>query len=126
MTQDIPDRWTYVDPLLAFLVVLVLFRGALKVMLESGHILLEGVPTGFDLETIKSTLKQEVPCVLDIHHVHVWALTPELPMITLHAIITADCNSATAIADIKTTILDEFQIDHSTIQIEREACPDGH
>jgi len=118
--------WTYADPLLAFLVVAVLMRGAFKVVLESGHILLEGVPRGIDLNTLKETLVKDVEGVDEVHHIHVWALTPELPMITLHALIAPGYDDSVAIRDLKRVIQDKFQIPHSTIQIEREPCNEGH
>jgi cobalt-zinc-cadmium efflux system protein len=77
--------WPYADPLLALVIAAILGRGAWRVLSQSAHILLEGVPDGIDLEAIASRLAQHVPGVQDIHHLHAWALTAEKPLVTLHA-----------------------------------------
>ena len=116
--------WYYADPLLAFVVVAILLRGSVKVIIEAGHILLEGVPQHLDLEKIKARLAASVQEVIEIHHVHAWALTTERPMVTLHATITENSDAHDAVARIKAVLLEEFGVDHSTVQIERGPCPD--
>jgi cobalt-zinc-cadmium efflux system protein len=116
--------WYYADPLLAFVVVAILLRGSVKVIIEAGHILLEGVPQHLDLDRIKARLSTGVQEVIEIHHVHAWALTTERPMVTLHATITEGSDAHDAVARIKAVLLEEFGVDHSTVQIERGPCPD--
>jgi cobalt-zinc-cadmium efflux system protein len=116
--------WYYADPLLAFVVVAILLHGSVKVIIEAGHILLEGVPQHLDVETIKARLAASVQDVIEIHHVHAWALTTERPMVTLHATITENSDAHDAVARIKAVLLEEFGVDHSTVQIERGPCPD--
>lgn len=116
--------WSYADPLLACVVVAILLRGAVRVIIDAGHILLEGVPQHLNLEQIKTALTAGVNEVIEIHHVHAWALTTERPMVTLHATITEGSDAHDAVARIKAVLLKEFGVDHSTIQIERGPCPD--
>jgi len=119
--------WTYADPLLAFVVVAILLRGSVRVIIEAGHILLEGVPQHLNLEQIKTALTAGVNEVIEIHHVHAWALTTERPLVTLHATIAEGSDAHDAVARIKAVLLKEFGVDHSTIQIEHGPCPDhGH
>lgn len=119
--------WAYADPLLAFVVVAILLRGSVHVIIEAGHILLEGVPQHLNLEQIKTVLTTRVNEVIEIHHVHAWALTTERPLLTLHATITEGSDAHDAVARIKAVLLTEFGVDHSTIQIEHGPCPDhGH
>ena len=40
--------WMPIDPLLSILVALIILRSAWRVVADSGHILLEGSPPGFD------------------------------------------------------------------------------
>ncbi len=119
--------WYYADPVLAFLVVAILLRGAIRVIIEAGHILLEGVPQHLNLERIKARLTESIAEVIEIHHVHAWALTSERPMVTLHATINEGSDAHDAVARIKAVLLADFGVDHSTIQIEHGPCPDdGH
>lgn len=117
---------TWADPLLAAVIALILARGAWRVLRESAHILLEGVPHDVDLREIRSALMTGVPGVLEVHHVHAWSLTAQKPLVTLHANVRDDTDVAGATASMKKILLDRFGIDHSTIQVELGPCPDRH
>jgi cobalt-zinc-cadmium efflux system protein len=117
--------WPYADPILAFVVVAILLRGAISVIIEAGHILLEGVPHHLDLEQIKQRLTERVSSVVEIHHVHAWALTTERPLLTLHATVTEGTDAHVIVGRIKDVLLKDFGIDHSTIQVEQGPCPDS-
>lgn len=116
--------WPYADPLLAILIALILGRGAWRLIRESTHILLEGVPQGLELPEIAARLAATVPGVLEVHHLHAWALTAERPLLTLHATVEEGTELGTVVARIKTVLQEEFGIDHSTIQVEHGPCPD--
>ena len=118
--------WLMADPILALLIVVLLSRGAYRVIRDSTHILLEGVPSGVDLTEIKQILCQKVPHLIGVHHVHAWALTAEKPLLTLHAQVAQESQIAVVVADIKTVLNERFGIDHSTIQVELDQCPDDH
>ncbi len=121
--------WLYADPILALLIAVILSRGAYRVIKESAHILLEGVPDGVDLAEIKQVLSHTVPGVVGIHHVHAWALTDQKPLLTLHAQVEEKAHVQDIISQIKSVLTNKFGIDHSTIQIEHGSCPDeddGH
>ncbi len=119
-------NWLYADPVLALLIVAILSRGAYRVIKESTHILLEGVPQGVDLTEIKHVLCTQIPHVVEVHHVHAWALTAEKPLLTLHAQVHQAAQVNTVVADIKTVLNTTFGINHSTIQVELGECPDDH
>jgi cobalt-zinc-cadmium efflux system protein len=116
--------WLPADPLLSMVVVLILLRGAWRLLRDSGHILLEGVPGHLDLNEIKQALTRGVAEVLDVHHVHAWALTSERPLVTLHAAITDGSDTQRVVAAVKAVLLEEFGVDHSTVQVELGPCPD--
>jgi cobalt-zinc-cadmium efflux system protein len=116
--------WLYADPILAILIVVILGRGAFRVLRDSSHILLEGIPNGVDLGEIKQVLCAEISHVVDVHHVHAWALTQEKPLLTLHAHISEQSNVQAVVEEIKAVLNRSFGIDHSTIQVELGPCPD--
>ena len=117
--------WTPIDPLLSVLVALIILRSAWRVVAESGHILLEGAPSGVDNRAIAADLIASVPGLADVHHVHAWSISEKRPMITLHARISNDGRPPEAVtADIKRRLKDRFNITHPTIEIERDACAD--
>jgi len=88
----------------------------LKVILE---VLLEKAPKGYNISEIISNLSQEEH-VRNIHHVHLWSIEGNVPIITFHARISHKVDTVEA---AKTTQrlkdrLKEIGIVHSTIQIE--------
>ncbi len=117
--------WFYADPILTLLIAFILLRGAFGVLKDSVLILLEGVPPGVNIDEIKKKLTEQCLSVVDVHHVHAWSLTSNRPMVTLHAQIIDNDEAASTIESIKAILKNEFQVDHSTIQIEFEECPDG-
>jgi cobalt-zinc-cadmium efflux system protein len=116
--------WTPIDPLLSLAVCVLVLVSAARLLREAVHILLEGTPGHVDIAEIKEALREGVPEVDDIHHVHVWALTPEHPLLTLHADISNRRDSDIALRKIKDILRDRFEINHSTVQIETDGCVD--
>jgi cobalt-zinc-cadmium efflux system protein len=116
--------WMPIDPLLSILVALIILRSAWRIVAESGHILLEGSPPGFDARAVKEDIRAALPYVLDVHHVHAWSISEERPMVTLHANVAASTNSTDAVRDIKRMLAEHFRITHATVEIEYGACVD--
>ena len=106
------------------LVALIILRSGWKVLADSGHILLEGSPPGFDVRAVKDDIRAALPFVLDVHHVHAWSISEERPMVTLHASVAAGTDFVTAVRQIKRMLAEHFEIEHATVEIEYDACGD--
>lgn len=115
--------WTPIDPILSVLVALLVVKSAWMLLARSWHVLMEGAPEGFDVDGLKADLVQAVPGVLDIHHVHMWMLTPDQPLLTMHATIAAETGHDDALYALQAALADRFEIAHATIQVERATCP---
>ena len=120
----IATGWTPIDPILSILVAGIVLRSAWSLVAESAHVLLEGAPTHVDAAAIPADLAAEVPDVEDVHHVHAWSITPDRPMVTLHARLSEGADADAAIRAIKARLRTRFSIDHATVEIERGACAD--
>lgn len=116
--------WMPIDPLLSIVVALIILRSAWRVVADSGHILLEGTPAGFDSRAVREELRSELPFLIDVHHVHAWSISQERPMVTLHAAIAENTDSALAVREIKRLLSQHFRITHATVEIEYGACCD--
>ncbi len=117
--------WMPIDPLLSILVAMLILRSAWKLVQRSAHILLEGAPEWLDIAQMKSKITSQVPGVRDIHHVHVWGLTPQHLMLTMHITLAESQTSTTPIIrQVKSVLQDEFGISHSTIEVESGGCAD--
>ena len=74
---------------------------------------------------MRTRIVADVPRVRDIHHVHVWGLTPQDLMLTMHVELDEDCGNPTdTIRCVKTLLDREYGIGHSTIEIEYGDCAD--
>jgi cobalt-zinc-cadmium efflux system protein len=118
--------WTPVDPILSVLVALLILRSARSLVSRSWHVLMEGTPEGLDVAALRAGLVDAVPGVTDVHHVHAWSLTPERPLLTLHASIADDADHDAVLHRLQATLAERFDIDHATIQLERNRCTDRH
>ncbi|MDP6564830.1 MAG: cation diffusion facilitator family transporter [Alphaproteobacteria bacterium] len=117
--------WSPIDPLLSLLVALLVLRSAWQLTRRSAHILLEGAPEWLDEAALKAELIAAVPQVRSVHHVHVWMLTQERPLMTLHAEIDGTADHQAALLAINQFLKENYAIDHATIQIETAGCVAG-
>lgn len=114
--------WMPLDPLLSLLVTMLILRSAWALVARSTHILMEGAPEDMDVAELRRDLCAAVPGVIDIHHVHLWMLTPEHPLITLHAQVDGTRDDQAVLRDLHAALARLFDLPHATIQIERGAC----
>ena len=92
---------------------------------RSSHVLLEGAPEWLNLESMQERIISKVPSVVGIHHVHVWGLTPQDLMLTMHVrLVGAPDNPTECIRHIKEVLKTEYGIGHTTVEIETEDCAD--
>lgn len=55
-------------------------------MIQAAQILLQTTPAHIDVTELQSKLKGAFPSVVDIHDLHVWALTPDKVISTAHLV----------------------------------------
>lgn len=117
--------WTPIDPILSVFVAMLILRSAWALIKRSAHVLLEGAPESLNISAMQERLIAAVPSVASIHHVHVWGLTPQDLMLTMHVRLTSPPGNPTeCIRRIKAVLQAEYSIGHSTIEIEIDDCAD--
>ena len=109
--------WTPIDPILSVLVALLILRSAWSVVKESGHILLEGAPAGFDGRAVAEDLVAQVPGVVSVDHLHAWSITQERPMATLEATLSPGTDAGLAKRAVKARLKEAFGMDHVTVEV---------
>lgn len=115
--------WTPIDPILSVLVALLILRSAWRVVAESGHILLEGAPRGFDPRAAARDLQEAVPGLAAIAHVHAWSITEERPMATLEATLAPGADGPAVKAAIKRRLREKHGLAHATVEISEPGAP---
>ncbi|MDH4110123.1 MAG: cation diffusion facilitator family transporter [Gammaproteobacteria bacterium] len=117
--------WMPIDPILSVAVALLVLRSALVIVRKSAHILLEGAPEWFDVDEMKTRVMRAVPDVSDVHHVHVWGLTQQRLMLTMHVVLKAQGPDNTGtLRAIKNLLSADYGIEHTTIEVESDDCAD--
>ena len=109
--------WTPIDPILSVLVSILILRSAWTVVRDSGHILLEASPEGFDAAAIGADLTATVPEVTAVRHLHAWSITENRPMVTLEAVVPPTADPDAARRKIKARLAEAFGFDHATVEI---------
>lgn len=109
--------WTPIDPLLSVLVALIILRSAWAVVRDSGHILLEGAPRGFDAAAVAADLRAEITGLADVRHLHAWSISEERPMVTLEAVLAPGAGAEAVRSRIKARLATRFGFDHATVEV---------
>jgi len=121
----IKTGWMAIDPILSVAVAALILKSAWALVRRSAHVLLEGAPEWLDVDEMREVIVSEVPNVCDIHHVHVWGLTPQDLMLTMHLKLEGEAGNPTGIIRaVKSVLQGNYGIAHSTIEIEVDACAD--
>lgn len=115
--------WYIVDPIIGIVIALAVFVGSLRLLRDTAHILLEGVPSTIDLHAVADAIRQ-APGVDDIHDLHIWTICSSLLALSVH--VTVGDRSGAARDEIVRAVSDElrvrFGIAETTIQTERDPC----
>ncbi len=119
----LPTGWYIVDPVLGIVIALAVLVGSLRLLRDTAHILLEGVPPGIDLHAVADVIRA-VPGVEDIHDLHIWTICSNLLALSVH--VTVGDRTAAARDEIATAVNDQlrvrFGITETTIQTEKDPC----
>jgi cobalt-zinc-cadmium efflux system protein len=115
--------WKRVDSIISFVIGGIILIGAYRLVMESVHILLESTPKDVDLSDVVDGIKT-IEGVRDLHHVHLWTITSGIYALSAHVLIEDQMTSLSSqiLEDISRFLRDRFNIDHTTIQFECEAC----
>ena len=114
--------WTPIDPILSVLVALLILRSAWSVVRESGHILLEAAPVGFDARAVAADLEATLPGVARAHHIHAWSITQERPMATLEVEPAAGANADDVRRAVKDRVRETTGVEHVTVEVTTGAA----
>ena len=117
--------WTRFDALASLLIFSLILPRAWALLREVVDVLLEATPRGVDLDEIRQHIK-EVPGVVDVHDLHVWAITSGVPVISAHVVVDDACISQGRSGEVLDRLSDclggHFDVEHCTFQLE----PVGH
>jgi cobalt-zinc-cadmium efflux system protein len=112
----------WLDTLMSIIIVAIISYSTWNLFKDSLYLTLDGVPKGIDLQKVISEIK-EAYGVIDVHHVHVWAMSTSENALTAHIIIKNKTDLA-QLEVLKKNIkhkLEHLKIQHATLEFEAEA-----
>lgn len=110
--------WFWLDSAVSIIIAIVILVGTWGLFKDSLRLEMDGVPKDMDLTAIKAELLK-ADGVVDIHHVHVWALSTTENALTAHLVIAPE--AVDRFDKIKHDLrhrLEHLDINHSTFEPE--------
>jgi cobalt-zinc-cadmium efflux system protein len=107
------------DTFAAFLIVALIVPRSISLLREAIDVLLEATPRNVDVETLRQHV---LGCsgVIDIHDLHVWTITSGMNVISAHVVVQTGADPSAVLDDLETCLRGDFDIEHSTFQLETE------
>jgi cobalt-zinc-cadmium efflux system protein len=115
------QRW--IDPALSVGIGVMILWSSIGIIRESLNILLEGTPSGMELQRIEQIIRA-IPGVNDVHDLHVWSIGSDTHSLSCHVAI-ADMPASESegiLRLIREQMGKRFHIHHTTIQFELAVC----
>lgn len=116
----------WLDSVFSLVIAAIILFSTWKLMRESLRLSLDGVPSSIHLEEIVARI-QKTEGVKAVHHVHIWPLSSTENALTAHLVLEDRVQGEQEVA-IKHEIrhfLEHQNIQHVTLETEREDCRNG-
>ncbi|MDE0863147.1 MAG: cation diffusion facilitator family transporter [Rubripirellula sp.] len=111
-------HWLWVDPVSSLVIAVVIFIGTWGLLKDSVHLALQAVPPGIEFDEVQVALL-ELPNVTEVHDLHVWAISTTEIALTVHIVRPDLENDDAMLREACEMLHARFDINHTTIQIER-------
>jgi cobalt-zinc-cadmium efflux system protein len=113
--------WTPIDPILALVVCLLILVSTLRLLIESLHVVMEGVPLHLDLPAVGQAMAR-VARVRSVHDLHIWTLASGKIALSAHVVIDDLRQWESVLAELNRLLHDKYGIEHSTLQPETDVA----
>lgn len=117
-------EWYLLDPIISIAIGVFVIKSAWSILTETVHILTEGTPKGINLEEVADFIRS-IPEVKNVHHLHIWSLSSQFRALSAHIVVEDQYISqgCKIIKHIENELHNKFNINHPTLQLESETCP---
>jgi len=109
------------DAIASLIVVGLMFHAAWGLLRDSGRILLEAAPAGDGPQRDPRPPRRQRH-VIDVHDLHVWTVTSNLPALSAHVVIDDGCfhdgHAPGLLDEMQACLVGHFDVEHSTFQFE--------
>ncbi|GAB7025915.1 cation diffusion facilitator family transporter [Geotalea toluenoxydans] len=118
--------WYVLDAIVSVGIGFVIFWGSWRVIRESVHILLEGVPRNMSITQVSEAIRT-IEGVNSVHHLNVWTICSHILALSAHVDILPDYkdDQTAVLRRIEELLFERYHISHTTLQAECTKCIEG-
>jgi cobalt-zinc-cadmium efflux system protein len=114
--------WLLIDPILSIVIALLILASTLRLLRDTLHVLMEGVPLAIDLADIGNALAA-LEDVVTVHDLHVWSIGSSRTALSAHVEIARLEAWPQVLKAAQTLLRDRYGVDHVTLQPELLSGP---
>ena len=115
--------WYQADPIASILIGGLVLYSSGSLVKDSVNVLLEGVPPHIDMSALEKRIVG-IPAIIKVHDLHVWSISDtKMCCISAHVVVEEGSNRKELLTTLINILKEEFDIDHTTIQLEGEDYP---
>ncbi len=114
--------WYWLDPVVSWLIVILILYGGWGILKEALLILMNATPPGIDLNAIQQKV-EALEGIDSLHHLHVWNPSSGTIALAAHVIVPDQmlCQVDESAKKVRELLLTEFNIDHPILQFETKS-----
>ena len=114
--------WMWLDPVMSLGIAVLIGWGTWGLFQDSLSLLLDGVPNHLESQAVQTYL-QELPQVINIHDLHIWAISTTETALSVHLVVENHSRDDHFLRTVQEGLHHHFGIQHSTIQLENGQLP---
>jgi cobalt-zinc-cadmium efflux system protein len=114
--------WMWLDPLVSLVLSIVVLATTWSLLRRAVNLALDAVPEGIELDDVETFLRS-MPRVVDVHDLHVWAMSTTENLLTAHLVVSESAGDA-FLGEVCDELHRRFKIGHSTLQLESTSFVD--
>ncbi|MDO9372117.1 MAG: cation diffusion facilitator family transporter [Gammaproteobacteria bacterium] len=109
--------WTPIDPLLSLLICALILYSSLRLLRDTLHVIMEGVPPEIDLAEVGQALAG-IRGVISVHDLHIWTLSSGVVALSAHVVVNDLSGWEEILGRLRALLHERYAIDHVTLQPE--------
>ena len=108
----------WIDPVMSFIIIIVILYGTIQLFSDSINLALDAVPKDINVEHVKHFIEKKEG-VESLHDLHIWAMSTTQVALTAHLVMPRGSDDG-FIKELNRDLEHKFNISHTTFQIENE------
>jgi cobalt-zinc-cadmium efflux system protein len=105
------------DSIASLVVVALMVRAAWGLLRETGRVLLEAAPAGFEPMAVAEDIVAN-PCVESVHDVHIWLISSGFPALSAHVLVKSEEDCHAVRRELEAMLAEKYEVEHTTLQVD--------